>query len=136
MMQVEVHFGQHLWDAIQPYKREMTIVGSKKVIRGRCDLAVGAFAMDSVEAVSTYGAKTRFYCPNDNEKHKTQAGCTLCKTPTYFYDHKASELQSNHFELRNSVATEEIRGKDVGKPSGNRARDDEGVWPLVKCTRS
>lgn len=77
----------------------------------QCDVTVAALVMDTVEAVSTYGVKSRFYCKADSEASRLKAGCVLCHTPTFYYNEKASALSSAHAMRRSSAAMESIRTK-------------------------
>jgi len=66
----------------------------------KCDVTVGAIAMDSQEAANTYNGMARFYCASDTHKSQTNAGCILCQTPTYYYSSTTDELSSVQRALR------------------------------------
>lgn len=69
-------------------------------IQLRCDVTVGAIAMDSQEAANTFNAMARFHCVGDTHKSQTNAACLLCQTPTYKYSSALTELTGRESKIR------------------------------------
>lgn len=89
--------------------------------------------MDSVEAVSTFGAYSRFHCRGDTTVSKGSAGCILCRTVPYHYNIKSSSLPREEARLRNSAQMEAIRARDIGTKEGDKARSVAGMPPCAAC---
>jgi len=96
-------------EVLESFARHKAWRGDKWYVELNCDLTVAALIMDTVEAVSTFSIKSRFYCKPGSDASKIKAGCPICNTPPFYYGHTASQLSTAHSTRRTVALTESIR---------------------------
>ena len=109
-MQVNVLFSREFRSLLQGFPRKPVYINGTGHVQVKCDLSVGALAIDTPEAAATYSAMSRFHhAGGSGATNRDNAGCIICMTPPAEYGTKKSDLPARHSSVRLSARMENIR---------------------------
>ena len=111
-LQVIVLLSSEFRSLLEGFHRRPVYINGKGYVEVKCDLSVGALAIDTPEAAETYSAMSRFHATGGTGgTNRDHAGCIICMTPPAEYGTKSSELLPRHSKVRSSARMESVRAE-------------------------